>query len=156
MGPLSVHAEIGLVFRNAFLPKYWKQELLGKGRGEAQGSWAWECHLPRLGVSTGAGAPGFGRSLCTLKLRSHAVALSDAGPMSWWVRGPECGLSRKVFPCAGTHPFSWSPCSLKTGFASWWVSSQKTQPCQTAREGGIYYLQQIRRTPGIFPKGVCP
>lgn len=106
VGPLSVHAKIGLVFQNAFLPKYWKQDLLGKGRGEAQGSWAWECHLPRLGVSTEAGPPGFGGSLCTLKLGSHAVAFSDAGPMNWWVNGPECGLGRKVFPWAGTRPSS--------------------------------------------------
>ena len=45
-------------------------------------------------------------------------------------------------------------CYRNTGFASWWVSSQKTQPRQRAGEGGIYYLQQVRRTPGIFPKVV--
>ena len=46
-------------------------------------------------------------------------------------------------------------CYQKTGFTSWWVSSQKTQPSQRSGEGRIYYyLQQARRTPEIFPKAV--
>ena len=44
----------------------------------------------------------------------------------------------------------------KMGFASWWVSSQKTQPSQRSGEGRIYYLQQVRSTLGIFPKEVSP
>lgn len=40
----------------------------------------------------------------------------DAGPMSWWVGGPECGLSRKVFPC-GHPPFLMVPLFPETGFA---------------------------------------
>ena len=47
-------------------------------------------------------------------------------------------------------------CYLKTGFASWWVHSQKTQPRQRVGEGRIYHLQQVRRTSGIFPKVVSP
>ena len=33
----------------------------------------------------------------------------------------------------------------QTGFTSWWVLSQKTQPTQRAGEGGIYYLEQVRQ-----------
>ena len=45
-------------------------------------------------------------------------------------------------------------CYPKTMFASWWVSSQKTQASQDwEKEGLIYYLQQ-EGTPGIFPKAV--
>ena len=44
-------------------------------------------------------------------------------------------------------------CYPKTGFTSWWVSSQKTQSSQRSGEGRIYYyFQQARRTPGSFPK----
>ena len=50
--------------------------------------------------------------------------------------------------------YYWYP---KTGFASWWVLSQQTQPSQRSGEGRIYYyLQQARRTSGIFPKAVPP
>ena len=50
-----------------------------------------------------------------------------------------------------------SCCYPKTGFTSWWVLSQQTQPSQRLREGRIYYyLQQVRRTLGIFPKAVSP
>ena len=48
-------------------------------------------------------------------------------------------------------------CYPKTGFTSWWEWSQKTQPSQSAGEGRIYYyLQQVRRIPGIFPKAMTP
>ena len=49
-----------------------------------------------------------------------------------------------------------SKCYLKTGFASWWVSSQRTQPSQRAAEERIYHLQQVRKTPRIFLKAVSP
>jgi len=43
----------------------------------------------------------------------------------------------------------------KTGFTSWWVSSQKTQSSQRSGEGRIYYyFQQARRTPEILPKAM--
>lgn len=46
-------------------------------------------------------------------------------------------------------------CYRKTRFASWWVLSLKTQAHQSSGEDGIYYyLQQVRRTPAIFPKAV--
>lgn len=47
-------------------------------------------------------------------------------------------------------------CYLKSGFASGWVQSQKTQSSQRAEEGRIYQLQQMRRPPGIFPEAVSP
>ena len=34
--------------------------------------------------------------------------------------------------------------------------NQKNQPRQRSGEGRIYYLLQVRRTPGIFPKAVSP
>ena len=52
--------------------------------------------------------------------------------------------------------FTVSHCYPETGFASWWVSSQKTQPSQRPGEGRIYYLQQVRRTLGTLPKAVSP
>ena len=45
-------------------------------------------------------------------------------------------------------------CYLKTGFASCYLSSHKTQPSQQLGERRIYYLWQERRTLGIFPKTV--
>ena len=48
---------------------------------------------------------------------------------------------------------SWYP---KTGFASWWVLSQKTQSSQSMGGRRIYHLQQVMRTMGIFPKAVPP
>ena len=44
----------------------------------------------------------------------------------------------------------------KIGFASWWVWSQKTQSSQRAGEGRMYYLQQVRRKPGMLPKAMSP
>lgn len=42
----------------------------------------------------------------------------------------------------------------KTGFAFWWVTKNKNSP--KIRKGVIYYLQQVSRTPGIFPKTAYP
>ena len=36
--------------------------------------------------------------------------------------------------------------------ASWWVLSQRTQSSQRLEEGRMYFLQQIKRTLGMFPK----
>ena len=72
--------------------------------------------------------------------------------------GKRKGLSIKGLAYWGRT--SWhlktSDCYLKTGFPSWWVSSQKTPPNQRAGEGRIYYLQQVRRAPEIFPKATSP
>ena len=47
-------------------------------------------------------------------------------------------------------------CYSKTKFISWRVLRQEIQSRQRLREIRIYYLQQVRRTPGIFSKAVSP
>ena len=55
---------------------------------------------------------------------------------------------------AQPDPACHGKCYLKTAFTSWWALSQKKQSSQRWGEGRIYSLQQVRRTPGIFPKAV--
>ena len=83
--------------------------------------------------------------------------------MSW------CSLLAFVFQDEGHHPLipklplgnmltghvcPWWACSPKSGFTSWWVWSQKTQPSQRPGEGRIYHLQQNKRT--LLPKQCLP
>ena len=47
-------------------------------------------------------------------------------------------------------------CYQKSGFASWWVLSQKVQPSQSSWEGKVYYLQKYGEHQGTFQSSVSP
>ena len=56
--------------------------------------------------------------------------------------------------CLNIH---WNPSPENvTGFTSWWMLNQKTQPSQRLREGRTYYYLKQVQTPWIFPKTVSP
>ena len=73
-------------------------------------------------------------------------------------------VSDKMETLSATHshqtqlcpPMLWPSCAYypKAGFASVWMLSQKMQPSQRAGEGRSYYLWQVRRSLGIFPKEI--
>lgn len=89
----------------------------------------------------------------------------DPSPTCAKVPSPTLPTLGLVAGASGPSPLPCQPlcsitrlrCYLKAEFASGWMWSQKSQPSQGLGEKRIcYYLQQVRRTPAIFPKAVSP
>jgi len=89
-------------------------------------------------------------------------------PLKWiaglWLTLADNELITRILPpndCSSLcifyiHYYSAWHCDQKTGFTSWWVLIQKTQPSQRSGEGRLYYVQQVRRIMASFPKQCLP
>ena len=69
-----------------------------------------------------------------------AGSISGQGTMI--LHAGQCGQKLKKEREARKWKVYATECYPKTGFTSWWVSSQKTQPNQRSGQGRIYYSLQ--------------